>query len=78
MTDQREIASKALKELRRVQPNASLSFVGNEMPFEANAERDHYLEAFRRAGLEQKRRSILPAAARDQLARSLQFMAANL
>ena len=52
MTDQTEIASKALEELRRVQPNVSLSWLANEMPFRANAERDHYLEAFRRAGLE--------------------------
>ena len=52
MTDQRAIASKALEDLRRVQPNVSLSWLANEMPFRANAERDHYLEAFRRAGLE--------------------------
>ena len=52
MTDQTEIASKALEELRRVQPHVSLSWLANEMPFRANAERDHYLEAFRRAGLE--------------------------
>ena len=52
MTDQTEIASKALEELRRVQPNVSLSWLANEMPFRANAERDNYLEAFRRAGLE--------------------------
>jgi TolB-like protein/cytochrome c-type biogenesis protein CcmH/NrfG len=52
MTDQRAIASKALEELRRVQPNVSLSWLANEMPFKANTERDHYLEAFRRAGLE--------------------------
>jgi tetratricopeptide (TPR) repeat protein len=52
MTDQTEIATKALEELRRVQPNVSLSWLANEMPFRANAERDRYLEAFRRAGLE--------------------------
>ena len=52
MTDQREMAAKALAELRRVQPSVSLSWLANEMPFRANAERDRYLEAFRRAGLE--------------------------
>ena len=52
MTDQREIAGKALEELRRVQPNVSLSWLANEMPFRAKAEHDQYLEAFRRAGLE--------------------------
>jgi TolB-like protein/DNA-binding winged helix-turn-helix (wHTH) protein/Tfp pilus assembly protein PilF len=51
MTDQREMATKALQELRRVQPNLSLSWLACEMPFKGDAERDRYLEAFRRAGL---------------------------
>jgi TolB-like protein/cytochrome c-type biogenesis protein CcmH/NrfG len=52
MTDQTETATKALADLRRVQPNVSLLWLANEMPFRASAERDRYLEAFRRAGLE--------------------------
>jgi TolB-like protein/cytochrome c-type biogenesis protein CcmH/NrfG len=52
MTDQTEMATEALAELRRVQPDVSLSWLANEMPFRAHAERDRYLEAFRRAGLE--------------------------
>jgi hypothetical protein len=41
-----------LKELRRVQPNVSLSWIAKEIPIQRNAEREHYLEGFRRAGLD--------------------------
>ncbi|SDT61178.1 winged helix-turn-helix domain-containing protein [Bradyrhizobium canariense] len=46
-----DIAKAALQELRRVQPNVSLSWISGEMPFKCAAERDHYLDGFRRAGL---------------------------
>ncbi len=38
--------------LRRVQPNISLAWVAKEMPIKLEAEREHYLEGFRRAGLD--------------------------
>jgi len=41
----------ALQELRRVQPNISLGWIEKEMPFKLDADRKHYLEGFRRAGL---------------------------
>ena len=51
MADHRELAAKALEALRRVQPNVSLSWLASEMPFKHDVEREHYSEAFRRAGL---------------------------
>jgi hypothetical protein len=42
----------ALQDLRRAQPNISLSWIASEMPIRDAAEREHYLEAFRRAGLD--------------------------
>jgi tetratricopeptide (TPR) repeat protein len=45
-------AAAALQELRRVQPNISLSWISKEMPFKLDEDRKHYLEGFRRAGLE--------------------------
>jgi hypothetical protein len=52
MSSEAETAATALAELRRVQPNISLTWIASEMPIESDAERAHYLEAFRRAGLE--------------------------
>ncbi|MEA2868567.1 MAG: hypothetical protein QOE39_3282 [Bradyrhizobium sp.] len=52
MAGQHEIARVALQELRRVQPNISLAWIANEMPIKLEVDRKHYLEAFRRAGLE--------------------------
>jgi len=52
MAGEREIASAALKELRRTQPNISLAWIASQMPIRLDAEREHYLEGFRRAGLE--------------------------
>jgi hypothetical protein len=52
MADQRDLATKSLDALRRVQPDVSLSWLSHEMPFKANTERERYLEAFRRAGLQ--------------------------
>lgn len=51
MAGEAELAKTALVELRRVQPNVSLAWLASEMPFQHEAERDHYVEAFRRAGL---------------------------
>ncbi len=52
MTEQRELATESLKALLRVQPNLSLAWLASEMPFKCESERDHYLAAFRWAGLE--------------------------
>lgn len=51
MAGQRDVAKAALQELRRAQPNISLAWLASEMPFEHDADRDHYIEGFRRAGL---------------------------
>jgi tetratricopeptide (TPR) repeat protein len=53
MTGQYDIAKSALQDLRRVQPNISLAWIKNQMPIKQDAEREHYLEGFRRAGLEE-------------------------
>ncbi|MGZ3411054.1 MAG: winged helix-turn-helix domain-containing tetratricopeptide repeat protein [Xanthobacteraceae bacterium] len=52
MLGQRDVAATALGELRRVQPNISLAWIAEQMPIRPDTERQHYLEAFRRAGLE--------------------------
>jgi TolB-like protein/tetratricopeptide (TPR) repeat protein len=52
MTEQRELATTALAALLRVQPSLSLAWLASEMPFRCEAEREHYLAAFRWAGLE--------------------------
>ena len=52
MAGRSDVAASALKELRRAQPTISLSWIANQMPMRLQAEREHYLEAFRRAGLE--------------------------
>jgi TolB-like protein/Tfp pilus assembly protein PilF len=44
-------AAVALQELRRVQPNISLSWIATEMPMGREADKEHYLEGLRRAGL---------------------------
>jgi TolB-like protein/predicted Zn-dependent protease len=46
-----DAAKAALQELRRAQPNISLDWIAREMPIQHDAEREHYLEGFRRAGL---------------------------
>jgi TolB-like protein/Tfp pilus assembly protein PilF len=51
MAGQAEVARAALQELRRTQPNISLPWIAKEMPIKQDAEREHYLEGFRRAGL---------------------------
>jgi tetratricopeptide (TPR) repeat protein len=52
MAGQADIATAALEELRRAQPNISLAWISKQMPFKRDADRDHYMEAFRRAGLD--------------------------
>jgi tetratricopeptide (TPR) repeat protein len=52
MAGQVDLARDALQELRRVQPNISLDWIAEKMPIGQDFEREHYLEGFRRAGLE--------------------------
>jgi tetratricopeptide (TPR) repeat protein len=52
MAGDMDLARSALQELRRTQPNISLAWVESQMLVKDAAERAHYLEAFRRAGLE--------------------------
>jgi TolB-like protein len=52
MAGKDDVAAAALQELRRAQPNASLAWIANQMPIMHETEREHYLEGFRRAGLE--------------------------
>jgi tetratricopeptide (TPR) repeat protein len=51
MAGEPNVARRALAELRRAQPNISLAWIGSYMPIKQDADRDHYLEGFRRAGL---------------------------
>jgi hypothetical protein len=52
MAGNAELARAALQELRRAQPNVSLAWIAEFMPIKQAADRDHYLEGFRRAGLD--------------------------
>jgi TolB-like protein len=52
MLGKKEIAKAALLELRRVQPNVSIAWITEQMPFKRDVDRTHYLEGFRRAGME--------------------------
>jgi TolB-like protein/Tfp pilus assembly protein PilF len=51
MAGEADVATAALQELRRAQPNVSLAWIA-ELPFRHDADREHYVEAFRRAGLD--------------------------
>jgi TolB-like protein len=51
MAGQDDVAKAALQELKRAQPNISLAWIESEMPIKQDADREHYLEGFRRAGL---------------------------
>ena len=51
MAGESETARLALEALRRYQPNVSLDWIASQLPIRDTAERDHYVEAFRRAGL---------------------------
>ncbi len=53
MAGQDDVAKVALQELRRAQPNISLAWIANQMPIKRDTDREHYLEAFRRARAEQ-------------------------
>ena len=44
-------AAVALQALRRAQPNISLSWIATEMPMAREADKEHYMEGLRRAGL---------------------------
>jgi TolB-like protein len=52
MAGETELAADALRELRRAQPNISLAWLLTQMPIKEAAEMQHYVEGFRRAGLE--------------------------
>jgi TolB-like protein len=52
MAGQTAVAAAALQELRRVQPDISLAWLATAMPIKLDADREHYLEGFRRAGLD--------------------------
>ncbi len=52
MAGEAEVATRALQELRRAQPNVSLAWIANQMPWRYSADCDHYLEGLRGAGLD--------------------------
>ena len=52
MSGDPEAAAAALQELRRAQPNISLAWVEGHVPIQHAADLEHYLEGFRRAGLD--------------------------
>lgn len=52
MDGQIDVAKAALEELRRTQPNISLTWIATQLPWKLDADREHYLEGFRRAGLQ--------------------------
>ncbi len=47
-----DLAAAALQELRRVQPDISIEWIVKRIPFQHEAERQHYVEGLRRAGLD--------------------------
>ncbi len=51
MAGRGDVAKAALQELRRAQPNISLAWIAEQMPIKHDADRLHYLDGFRRAGL---------------------------
>jgi hypothetical protein len=50
MAGQDDSAKLALRVLRRAQPNISLAWISSQLPIKREADLDHYLEAFGRAG----------------------------
>ena len=52
MAGREDVAEVALQELRRAQPNISLAWIASEIPIRLDSDREHYLEGFRRAGLD--------------------------
>jgi hypothetical protein len=51
MAGELDAATAALAELKRAQPNISLAWIAQHMPIRHEADREHYLDGFRRAGL---------------------------
>ena len=51
MAGEIEVAKAALQELRRTQPNISLAWIASHVPIKHDTAREHFLEGFRRAGL---------------------------
>ncbi len=52
MAGEDDVAKAGLLELRRAQPNISLAWIASEMPIKLDFDREHYVEGFRRAGLD--------------------------
>jgi TolB-like protein/tetratricopeptide (TPR) repeat protein len=52
MAGRRDVAKATLVELRRAQPNIKLTWIAKDLPMRQDADREHYLEGFRRAGLD--------------------------
>jgi tetratricopeptide (TPR) repeat protein len=52
MAGQFELARVALQNLRRAQPNISLAWIADQMPWKDETHRAHYLQGLRGAGLE--------------------------
>ncbi|MBH5399124.1 winged helix-turn-helix domain-containing protein [Bradyrhizobium sp. CNPSo 4010] len=52
MTGDGALAEMALGELRRTQPGISLHWIATQLPWANERDREHYLEGFRRAGLQ--------------------------
>ena len=52
MAGSADIANAALEACRRAQPNISLAWIATQMPIKEASDREHYLDGFRRAGLE--------------------------
>jgi hypothetical protein len=52
MAGKADVARSALQELRRAQPNISLAWLKDWLPIKLDADREHYLEGFRRVGLD--------------------------
>jgi TolB-like protein/tetratricopeptide (TPR) repeat protein len=52
MSGDSEAAATALAELRRAQPGISVAWISDHVPIKHDSDRAHYLEGFRRAGLD--------------------------
>jgi len=52
MAGKKQLAEAVMLELRRAQPNVSLAWIAQQIPFKLDVDRDRYLDGFRRAGLE--------------------------
>ena len=52
MAGQHDVAKVSMRELRRMQPNICLAWIASKTPIKPDAQLKHYLEGFRRAGLD--------------------------